>query len=434
MSPDSEKLSDTSDRMSSDHIRSSNNEEFLHVGLMPSPTESKGTTPLSSQKEAVFVATLVFARPLTQAGFGQSLAPLHIIGDHFSVTNNGEVSWYLASYPLTTGTLIPVAGRLGDMFGNKRMFIGGYTWFGIWSIITGASYYVSADKVFVFRRAMQGKRKNMVFSLFGYFAPTGYILGAVFSSILAKFANWAWAYFIMGFVSICMALAAISTIPNRQKSATIPEKQTFNWFRFSTGVSGLVLFNIAWNQGAAIGLVLAAMAAGWASFSVWLFYIWQYLEIARGLSPIIVSAQNSPSAICGFVASVAVGLMTGKVGEPWIMVMAMCAFCLSSILVATMTVGQTYWGETFISTLRIPWGMDMSFPAATIMLSMSVPKEHQGIAASMVLTTTNYAISIGLGIAGTVVSNLDPKGNDMVGDCKHGWYVGPKLSKDVLLE
>lgn len=187
------------------------------------PIQSDGKPPFSAQKEVSFVATLVFAQLLTQAGIGQSLAPLHIIGNHFSVTNNGELSWYLASYALTTGALIFVAGSLGDIFGNKLMFIGGYTWFGNWSLIAGSSYYVSGDKFFIVCRAMQGvgasfllpnaiailgrtypagMRKNLVFSLFGSLAPTGYILGAVFSSILGQFTNWSWAYFIMGIVSL----------------------------------------------------------------------------------------------------------------------------------------------------------------------------------------------------------------------------------------
>ncbi len=44
----------------------------------------------------------------------------------------------------------------------------------------------------------------------------------------------------------------------------------------------------------------------------------------------------------------------------------------------------------------------MSFPAATIILSNSVSKEHQGVAASLVTTIVNYSISLGLGFAGTV--------------------------------
>lgn len=54
----------------------------------------------------------------------------------------------------------------------------------------------------------------------------------------------------------------------------------------------------------------------------------------------------------------------------------------------------------------MPFGMDMSFPAATVILSNQMPPEQQGLAASLVNTIVNYSISIALGIAGTVEVNI----------------------------
>jgi hypothetical protein len=53
--------------------------------------------------------------------------------------------------------------------------------------------------------------------------------------------------------------------------------------------------------------------------------------------------------------------------------------------------------------------MDISFPASTLILSNSMPKEHQGLAASIVATFVNYSISIGLGIAGELPFALQPR-------------------------
>lgn len=54
--------------------------------------------------------------------------------------------------------------------------------------------------------------------------------------------------------------------------------------------------------------------------------------------------------------------------------------------------------------------MDMSFPAATLMLSNASKREHQGIAASLVTTVINYSISPSLGFAGTVEANVNNGG------------------------
>jgi hypothetical protein len=52
------------------------------------------------------------------------------------------------------------------------------------------------------------------------------------------------------------------------------------------------------------------------------------------------------------------------------------------------------------------FGMDMSFPAATVIMSNAVEKHHQGIAASLVNTVVNYSISLSLGFAGTIEAHV----------------------------
>ena len=75
--------------------------------------------------------------------------------------------------------------------------------------------------------------------------------------------------------------------------------------------------------------------------------------------------------------------------------------------------------------------MDMSFPAATIVLSNSVSKETQGIAASLVNTIVNYSISLGLGFAGTVEVHVNNGGRtpaDLLRGYRGAWYVGIGLA------
>jgi hypothetical protein len=77
--------------------------------------------------------------------------------------------------------------------------------------------------------------------------------------------------------------------------------------------------------------------------------------------------------------------------------------------------------------------MDMSFPAATIILSNHMPREHQGLAASLVNTMVNYSISIALGIAGTVEVAVNRKGADATPDdvmmgIRCAWWSGVVLA------
>jgi MFS family permease len=101
------------------------------------------------------------------------------------------------------------------------------------------------------------------------------------------------------------------------------------------------------------------------------------------------------------------------------------------VLMCTAPVFQTYWKQIFVTCLIAPFGMDMSFPAATLILSNSVSREHQGVAASLINTVVNYSISLGLGFAGTVEVHVT-KGDETFEDTLHGYrsayYMGIGLA------
>ncbi|KAL7947981.1 MFS general substrate transporter [Trichoderma barbatum] len=460
-------------------------------------TPSSIPPPESLLFEIPFILTLCLAQLLAQAGLGQIIAPLHIIGKSFGTEDAGQLSWMPAAYSLTVGTFILIAGRLGDLFGHKIIFVIGFIWYALWSLLAGVSVWSSSIIFFDVCRAFQGmgpafavpsavaiigrtypagRRKAMIFSLFGATAPGGFVVGAVFSSIFAEFVWWPWAYFVMAMVCVLVAVAGVLIIPSTPGAASV-RSQARLWEIIdvpgaAAGVTGLVLINFAWNQGPVVGwhtpyvyvlliigflflglfawievhatfpllpmklftghlgFVLACVATGWSSFGIWLLYLWQILELIRGQSPLISSAQFSTAAISGACAAFTTGIILGKLRPSLVMFLAMTAFTVGGILIATVPAHQIFWAQTFVSIVVMPWGMDMSFPAATIILSEALPKEHQGLAASLVNTVINYSISIGLGIAGTVQSQISPgtSEEEILRGCRSAFYVGIGLS------
>jgi MFS family permease len=151
-----------------------------------------------------------------------------------------------------------------------------------------------------------------------------------------------------------------------------------------------------------VAFVLGSMACGWSCFGVWYYYSWQIAEISKGASPLLATAWISPVVPSGIMASIVTGLVIHRFGPPPVMLFALSCFTIGTVLIMTAPVDQIYWGQFFVAMIVTPWGMDMSFPAATLILSDAVKKEHQGIAASLVNTVVNYSISLGLGFAGTV--------------------------------
>lgn len=294
------------------------------------PPTDHAPLPFSKIHEIFFIFIICLSQFLALAGLAQSIAPLHIIGDNFGISNPGELSWYPAAFSLTVGTFILPAGRLGDIHGHKKLYIIGLGWYAVWSMVAGLSVY-SGDILFSVARGFQGigpaimvpnalaivgrtyppcDKKNLIFALFGAAAPTGWVVGAAFSSIFAQLAWWPWAFWTLAIACVVAAVAAQFIIPTDELDHDGAVK--FDFLGCITGVTGLILFNFAWNQAAVVGwatvynyvllivgilflvvfvwvemkvadqplvplkalskesiLALAVIAAGWGSFGVW---------------------------------------------------------------------------------------------------------------------------------------------------------------------
>ncbi|KAI4741733.1 hypothetical protein E4T50_07881 [Aureobasidium sp. EXF-12298] len=116
-------------------------------------------------------------------------------------------------------------------------------------------------------------------------------------------------------------------------------------------------------------LALTVIAAGWGSFGVWVYYLWNFIEVIRGYSALAACAQNAPVAISGLLASVATGILLSKTKVSNVLLLATLFFLIGQILIATTPIDQVYWAQTFVAIIIMPWGMDLSFPSGTIILS-----------------------------------------------------------------
>ena len=471
--------------------------EKNHLSKIESTKSIAETLPLG--KEILFVGIICCAQFTTQVGLNSCLAILHVIGDHYGLSNNpGDLSWLIAAYSLTVGTFILLAGRFGDVYGYKRMLIIGFSWFSLWSMIAGLAVY-SNHVLFTFARVLQGfgpaillpnplqilvatyapgRRKAMLFSIFGATAPSGALVGSVFAGIF-NLAWWPWTFWSFAIALAGIAVAGSYVIPDPPKKVAkaMTWRETVAELDLLGGLSGgtaLILINFAWNQSGVgtwtkayvyvclilgagftaaffiielrvaksplipfdalstdVAFVLGCVACGWSCFGIWVYYIWQFFEQLRGASPLLGASWFVPIAISGAIASVTTGFLLGRVKPALVMTIALTAFTVGTILIATAPVRQTYWAQSFVAMIIMPWGMDMSFPAATLILSDAVAKKHQGIGASLVNTVVNYSISLALGFAGTVEGHVNHGGTtpeDLLLGYRGALYFGMGLS------
>ena len=233
--------------------------------------------PKSLWREIIFITVVCMAQFMTQAALGMGIVPAHIIGASLNATDPGELSWFAAAYSLTVGTFILVSGRLGDIYGHRLMFVAGFLWFALWSLLAGFSVW--SDRIYfdccralqgigpamllpnavaIFGRTYKpGLRKAMAFSLFGATAPGGYIVGAAFASIFAQLVWWPWGYWVLAMVCVVLAGLGFIIIPHLPHAKSEDDELSLmarvDVFGATTGVIGLVLINFAWNQAPLVG-------------------------------------------------------------------------------------------------------------------------------------------------------------------------------------
>jgi predicted MFS family arabinose efflux permease len=169
---------------------------------------------------------------------------------------------------------------------------------------------------------------------------------------------------------------------------------------------------------------LACIAAGWASHGIWIYYFFLFMMKIRDQSPVMATLELLPVVPLGIVFALSTNFLIKKIHVSRVMLIAMILFFVGTVFLAFAPAEQTYWGMTFVSVIIMPGGMNLSFPAGTILLSNAMPREHQGKAASLVSTIVNYSIASGLGFAGSVERSINTDGTNTLAGYRGTWELG----------
>ena len=427
-------------------------------------------------QEAIFIFLIGLSQLFSVGGLGSTGYSVQQIGRALDATSNGQMSWFMAAYTLSGGVVVLVTGRLGDHFGHKYVFIFGWIWLSIWSLISGFAHNVV---LFDFARAMTGLgsgalvpnsfallaraftpfsvKKNIAFAFLGFCAPSGYIFGGLIGAAFAEKVTWRWGYWFWAIGSLIVSIATFVVVPHRIGSP-IPglSLKRFDYIGTFLGVTGLTLFAFAWNQASVVGWqeaytytllivgivfivafafsqshvsapvlpnslwtrkgftpVVTAMSLGWMSFGIFLYYTTVFILTIRKELPLSAVAEMVPLVIGGLFATASVGIFIPKVPAQYIFGVSMFSFFIGNLLMSFANYSTVYWAFLFPACLLVVGGPDLSFASSGILISNAVLPEEQGVAGSFIGTVVQYSIAIGLSIAATVEAHVNKGGSDI---------------------
>src|SRR5690348_6738152 len=142
---------------------------------------------------------------------------------HFSQSN---LSWVLNAYLLTFGGLLLLGGRMGDLFGRKRLFIGGVILFTLaslagglatsaaWLVIAralqgiGAALAAPSALALLMTSFPEGPQRNRALGYFTAVSSAGGSIGLILGGMLTAWVSWRWSLFVNVPIGIVVVLLA----------------------------------------------------------------------------------------------------------------------------------------------------------------------------------------------------------------------------------
>ena len=231
--------------------------------------------------------------------------------------------WVLLSYTLAQTSIMPMVGRLGDMFGKRPVFLGGTIAFMVTSVLPGLAPTI---ELMLFFRVLQAvgaafaialnygivietfspSERGKALGAFGAIFAAGSILGPMISGFVLGALSWRWIFFVGQPLSLISLILAWRYLPQSRPAG----RQSFDWtgsFLLFTGLLTLMLYlTFGSSLGFGSPVILGLLAVS-------IFAFWQFARNeARVREPLLDlslfrNAQFSVNLSIRFLTNVAIG-------------------------------------------------------------------------------------------------------------------------------
>ncbi|MEU6851185.1 MFS transporter [Actinacidiphila alni] len=151
------------------------------------------------------------------------------------------LAWVVNAYLIAFAGLLLLSGRLGDLFGRRRILIGGLAAFTAASLLCG---FADSSGLLIGARFVQGAAGAMVsavslgmvialypdargraraMGVYSFVQSAGGVLGLLAGGVLTQAINWHWIFFVNLPIGSAAALFSLHLLPDDRPAARIPE-------------------------------------------------------------------------------------------------------------------------------------------------------------------------------------------------------------------
>ncbi|KAF8952497.1 hypothetical protein BGZ46_003462 [Entomortierella lignicola] len=372
-----------------------------------------------------------------------------------------QLQWVTSAYSLTYGAFLLVGGRLGDLFGHRRVFIVGVTWFAIWSLVNGfahnpivmsvgralqgmgAGFTVPSALAILTTTYPAGPERTKALAIFGGTGAIGSVLGVLLGGIFGSTIGWRWIFYITSIIAFSMGLLGFLVIPLEMSDSKAEDRRVdyFGVFTFTVGIVCIIYYlSEGTSSGWAVASTLAPFIVGiamlfvfvaieykvdypimplriWrsrrlitscvaigcvsASLNGMIFFSSLVLQDVLGYTPLHTSFAYIVHGVGAIVAIMILTKLVTMVRTKILMVIGWFFLIGSGILWAQIKVDSSYWSIPFPSLILSFLGMAPVWLCCQVNSVADASDKDQGVVGAVY----NVALQIG-GPIGIAVTNI----------------------------
>jgi EmrB/QacA subfamily drug resistance transporter len=373
------------------------------------------------------------------------------------------LAWVVNAYLLTFGGFLLLGGRLGDLFGHRRLFLVGITLFSLASLACGLA---TTQGFLITARAIQGlggavvaavalslimnlftepAERARAMGVYGFVSAGGGSIGVLLGGVLTGLFNWHWIFLVNIPIGVVVFALALPLLPATRGETTTRRLDIPGAVMVTTAlllaVYAIINGNDAgWTSGQTLGLLGGAVAllvlflviearvsspliplglfrlrnlttaniigVLWtAALFAWFFLSALYLQLVLGYSPLQIGLAFLPSTL--IMASFSLGLsarlvMRFGIRLPLSVGLLMAAIGLGLFVLAP--VNGNFVINVLPSMLLLGVGGGMAFNPVLLAALSDVEPSESGLASGVVNTAFMMGGALGLAILASLAA------------------------------
>ncbi len=375
-----------------------------------------------------------------------------------------SLAWVVNAYLLTYGGFLLLGGRLGDLFGHRRLFLAGIALFTLASLACGLS---TTQWMLVAARTVQGlggavasavslslmitlftepAERAKAMGIFGFVAAGGGSIGVLLGGVLTDLISWHWIFLVNVPIGVLVAVLSLRLLPG-ERVAAMSRRLDVAGAVTVTAALMLAVYAIVngnqngWTSAETLGLLGASVAllalflgiesrvraplvplglfrlrnirvsnvvgVFWAAaMFAWFFLSALYLQLVLGYSPLQVGLSFLPANL--IMGAFSIGLSAKLVlrfGFRKPLATGLLLAAAGLLLFVRAPVDGSFVVDVLPSMILLGFGAGIAFNPVLLAAMSDVEPSESGLASGLVNTSFMMGGALGLAVLASIAAS-----------------------------